>query len=77
MVVMIVERPKPVPVAGVQRMRADEEVELVAFCPNCKTMETVWFAGGHLAKTRRFTEVNGQVYHDCGSTKPCNLHRSS
>ncbi|MDD4859711.1 MAG: hypothetical protein PHR56_05850 [Dehalococcoidales bacterium] len=58
-------------------IRPEDETELVAFCPGCKTLETLWFSEGRLMTTRRFHEENGQVFHNCGSTKPCRLHRSS
>ncbi len=51
--------------------------EVVVFCPTCKTMETVWFANGWLVHTRKFTQDNKRVYHDCGSNEPCRLFSNS
>ena len=74
---ILVERPVVTPVKKTIRVRPDEEVELISFCPSCKTLETLWFVGGTLMTTRRFRQENGSVYHNCGSTKPCRLHRSA
>jgi hypothetical protein len=51
------------------------EDELVVFCPKCKTLETLWFTNGWLMATRKFSQVNGELYHDCGSQEPCRLYR--
>ena len=47
--------------------------ELVAFCPKCKTFETLWLTGGVLVQTRKFSQEGMRVYHDCGSNEPCRL----
>ena len=47
--------------------------ELIAFCPKCKTLETLWFTGGTLMQTRKFAQKDSRVYHDCGSNEPCRL----
>ena len=49
-------------------------VEVVAFCPSCKNMETLLFSGNELAGERRYTQRSGYVFHDCGSQKPCRLY---
>ncbi len=51
--------------------------ELLAFCPACKSLETIWFDEGVLMSTRKFTQHGDQVYHDCGSDRPCRLYRDS
>jgi hypothetical protein len=48
--------------------------EAVAFCPGCKTLETLHFSGRQLAPTRKFSQNDGHIYHDCGSIKPCQLY---
>ncbi len=51
--------------------------EVLAQCPKCKTMETLQFVGGLLTPSRKFRQRDGLVYHDCGSDRPCRLHRQS
>jgi hypothetical protein len=51
------------------------EHELVVFCPKCKTLETLWFTNGRLLPSIKFSQVNGELYHDCGSQEPCRLYR--
>ena len=47
--------------------------ELVAFCPNCKAFETLWFSDDSLVPTRKFLQIGRRVYHDCGSDEACRL----
>lgn len=47
--------------------------EVTAICPNCKTMETLWFIGHSLVQTRKFSQQGNRVFHDCGSEEPCRL----
>ncbi|MFC2022785.1 hypothetical protein ACFLTL_01300 [Chloroflexota bacterium] len=49
---------------------------IVAFCPKCKTLETLWFACDILIQTTRFHQNSGRVYHECGSVEPCHLYRT-
>ena len=49
--------------------------ELMASCPKCKTFETLTFTLDGTIRTRKFSQQNDQVYHDCGSTEPCRLYR--
>jgi hypothetical protein len=51
------------------------EHELVVFCPKCKALETLWFTNGRLVPALKFSQVNGELYHDCGSQEPCRLYR--
>jgi len=48
--------------------------EFVAFCPHCKNMETIWLGDDSLQTERRYSQRKGNIYHDCGSTKPCRLY---
>ena len=50
--------------------------EMVAVCPKCKTLETLWFTPGGLIQTRKFYQDHGKVYHDCGANQPCRLYRT-
>ena len=51
--------------------------EATAFCPRCKTFQTVWIEGNTLMPTRKFYQIGNQIYHDCGSSQSCRLYRSS
>ncbi len=55
--------------------RTVETDEAVAFCPACKTFETVPFSSEGLGKTRRFIQEGDHVFHLCGATEPCRLLR--
>ena len=64
---------------AIGKARADvplAEAEVVAYCPVCKAFQTLWFTGGRLIQTRKFSQYGEQVYHDCGSNKPCHLYRT-
>ena len=50
--------------------------EAVAFCPRCKVLLTLCFSGNKLMPTRKFSQEEGEVYHDCGSSQPCRLYHS-
>ena len=47
--------------------------EVLAYCPRCKTFETLWFNGEVMVRTRKFSQHDGHVYHDCNSEEPCRL----
>lgn len=47
--------------------------ELVAFCPECKAFETLWFNRDEMVHTRKYIQKGTRVYHDCGSEEPCRL----
>jgi hypothetical protein len=48
--------------------------EVIAVCPKCKTLETLWLSAGFLVPTRKFRQSGNQVYHDCGSEEPCSFY---
>jgi hypothetical protein len=48
--------------------------EITACCPHCKTIETLWFGDNRLLETRKFNQMGGRIYHDCGSSEPCRLY---
>jgi len=52
-----------------------EPIDVLAQCPKCKTVETLQFLEGKLMRSRKFFETDGKVYHDCGSSLPCRLHK--
>lgn len=72
---VLIERQGPGTTKKLRQNRAAEieEEELVAFCPNCKTFETLWFTSDGLIKTQKFSQEGSQVYHDCGGNEPCRL----
>ena len=45
-------------------------------CPKCKAIQTVSFIGDTMIRTRKFSQKDGKVYHDCGSISPCLLFRA-
>ncbi len=49
--------------------------EAVAFCPQCKALQTIWISSGRLTPTRKFTQERNQIYHDCGSSQSWCLYR--
>ncbi len=51
-----------------------QKEEVMAFCPQCKALQTVWLDGGALMSTRKFIQVGKNVYHNCGSNQPCRLY---
>ena len=68
--------PSPKTVAAdkeVQRSTVSSMDEFVAYCPKCKTFETLWFEGNVLMQTRKFSQVGSKIYHHCGSSQPCRL----
>ncbi|MBA7616868.1 hypothetical protein ES703_24170 [subsurface metagenome] len=50
--------------------------EAVAFCPQCKVIQTVWINDSTLIPTCKFNQIGSQIYHDCGSNQPCRLYHS-
>ncbi|MGD0781085.1 MAG: hypothetical protein ABR954_09980 [Dehalococcoidales bacterium] len=62
---------------GLERNAASQAEELLAFCPGCKALQTVWLNGNTLMPTRKFTQVGSQIYHNCSSKEPCRLYYSS
>ena len=51
--------------------------EITAFCPHCKTIETLWLGDNRLMETRKFSQMGRQIYHDCGGSEPCRLYLGS
>jgi hypothetical protein len=62
-------KPNPTPVLHVHMYEA------AALCPKCKAFQTVNFVDGRLVETRKFSQRDGKVYHDCGSIEPCRVYR--
>ncbi len=50
--------------------------ELLAFCPGCKALDVLRFAGGMMIPTRKYVQSGRRIYHDCGTDSPCRLHAS-
>jgi hypothetical protein len=60
-----------------QKANSTRPGEVMAFCPRCKALQTVWIDGNTLLPTRKFYQAGSQIYHDCGSSRACCLYRSS
>ncbi len=68
---------KPVfDITQVKRINYRREYELIAMCPVCKAIETIYFSGGQLISTRKFVQVNDYIFHDCNLSKPCRLYKT-
>ena len=61
----------------IEKRPLGEVKELVAFCPNCKVLETLLFIDDNLIQTRKFRQEGETVYHNCGAKEPCRLYRFS
>jgi hypothetical protein len=53
-----------------------QEVEIIAQCPGCKTIETIYFSNGELVSTRKFYSDDTHIYHKCGLGEACSLYRT-
>jgi hypothetical protein len=73
--VMLVKEKKAV--KGVGGNAVPQTDEVLAFCPACKALQTVWLNGNTLLPTLKFTQVGSQIYHNCGSKEPCRLYYTS
>lgn len=73
MSIVIAQKQKYGATKEVQKSTIAATHELIAFCPKCKTLETLWFTGDVLLQTRKFSQKDTRVYHDCGSSEPCRL----
>ena len=77
MPVALLKRENPSVTNDVKAIIPSKTDEVVAFCPKCKTLETLYLSSGQLTPTRKFGQNNSHIYHDCGSIKPCQLYRLS
>lgn len=50
--------------------------EVVAFCPQCKALQTLFINDNKLLPTRKFFQEGNLIYHDCGSNRPCHIYDS-
>jgi hypothetical protein len=51
---LIVVREKP----------ASKTEEVMAFCPKCKALQTVWLNGDALLPTRKYIQEGKNIYHN-------------
>lgn len=49
-------------------------MELLSFCPHCKSVQPLLFNQGKLVGHCKYWQQNGSIYHDCGSDRPCRLY---
>lgn len=73
MSIVIAQQQKSGATKEVRQSMAASTDELIAFCPKCKTFETLWFRRNVLIQTQKFNQRDARVYHDCGSNEPCHL----
>jgi len=59
--------------SGVRDENSEPE-EVMAYCPGCKALQTIWLTGETLMTTSRFTQQGNLVFHNCGSRVPCRLY---
>jgi hypothetical protein len=59
-----------------QKIDVTEPEEIMAFCPACKALQTIWLQGDGLMSTQKFYQKDGRIYHNCGSPLPCRLYHS-
>ena len=76
MVLVLAQRPQTQSLSRTAVHFVPDVRELVAFCPGCKTLETLWFSNGWLMQTRKFIQQGEKVFHDCGTPEPCRLYRT-
>ena len=48
-----------------------ESNEFTILCPKCCAFETVCFIDDMLVPTKKFSQADSRIYHDCGSNEPC------
>ena len=48
--------------------------EVIAYCPQCKALQTVWLNDTTLMPTIKFTQQRDYIYHNCGARQPCRLY---
>jgi hypothetical protein len=58
---------------AVERRTYVRSEEVMAYCPGCKDLETIWLENNRLLSTRKYTQVGSLIYHNCGSIQPCHL----
>ncbi|MDD4873902.1 MAG: hypothetical protein PHE15_02865 [Dehalococcoidales bacterium] len=50
-----------------------KEQEVVVSCPGCNTLETLLFVNGKMVPTRKFKHRLGNIFHSCGTERPCKM----
>jgi hypothetical protein len=76
MTIAVAPQPKLNSNRVIRRIMSTRLNEVVAMCPKCKTLETLWLTEDGLLKTRKFSQEDSKIYHDCGSSEPCRLFRA-
>ena len=74
---MLTARAKQPEIIFLETTSFDNVRQLIVFCPQCKALETHWFIEDEITDTRKFSQNNNRVYHDCGSKEPCRLYHVS
>jgi hypothetical protein len=58
----------------VVRYDYEQSEEVLAYCPQCKALQTIWLSGKTLLPTVKFIQHDQSIYHNCGSNQPCRLY---
>jgi hypothetical protein len=61
-------------IVAVWKNDKSEAEEVMAFCHQCKALQTIWLNGSTMMPTQKFTQEGNQIYHNCGSRQPCKLY---
>jgi hypothetical protein len=56
------------------RNHSTESEEVMAYCQQCKALQTIWLNGSTMMPTQKFTQQGEYIYHNCGSQQPCRLY---
>lgn len=55
-----------------KRVLVARVTERMVQCPECLTLETLWFRGDKLLPSMRFTQKAGKgIHHGCGTDASC------
>jgi|WetSurMetagenome_2_1015567.scaffolds.fasta_scaffold300580_2 hypothetical protein len=49
--------------------------DMTVQCPHCKTIETLQFVQNRMLPSSKFKQVDGKIFHTCGSVLPCKIYR--
>jgi hypothetical protein len=61
-------------VSGTEASKQTEPEEIMAFCPGCKALQTIWLNRNVLMPTQKFRQSGSRIYHNCGCQQPCRLY---
>lgn len=56
-------------------LKKSKEEQIMVQCPNCHTLETLFFYNNRLKGGVKFYQKGERIYHDCGTRHACHLYR--